>query len=161
MIPFAPIRHYSKTIAITFAISILALIGCDALCSMNCAQFPDTLNTAFASAKKESNKKTHRDHVCHQHSGSATTSDDLCNASLEDQHNCCCEVVNQFYQSLFKTNNSTVLKTITRSSIFTIELPIYKHLLIAIEYLKLERIPPKILIIEGDYLRIMMSSFLI
>lgn len=162
MIPLVPIRNYKKIIAITFAITVLALIGGDAICSMNCARFPDKQNTALASAKKENNKKNHHGYVCHHHSGSRTTSDYFCNSSLEDQHNCCCKVANQFYQSLFKTNDSTILRTITPSLIFTIELSDYKHLLIAVGYLNPERIPPKILLLtKGNNLRIMMSSFLI
>ena len=163
MIHLASIRHFKKTIAITFAFSILAVIACDVICSLD-RIFPFARQNALllASVKTESIKKDHHEHDHHHQSAPGTTPVHSHDSSSDSQDNCCEDITNQFYQSLFKTNDATISKTPTQSFILITELTNYKYLSRTVEYSNPEptrpKIPPKI---TGNYRRILMSSFLI
>ena len=163
MIHLASIRHFKKTIAITFAISILAVIACDVICSLDrTSPFARQNALLLASVKTERIKKDHHAHDHHHQSDPGTTPDHSHDSSSDNQDNCCEDITNQFYQSLFKTNDATILKTPALSLILITELTNYKYLSTTKEYSNPEPTPPKIPPkIPGNYLRILMSSFLI
>lgn len=156
----ASMQHYKKIIAVTFAILILALIAFDVICGWNCSFFAGGKNTLpFASVKMEGMNKCNQtpDHQC----GPGMKCNQSRSSSSADQYNCC-NGGTQVYQSLFKTDDTVILKKIAPSFIFILDLTDYKHFLTTREFLNPEGIPPKILNkTQGNYLRILISSFLI
>jgi hypothetical protein len=154
MIPLASIRHYKKIVTFALAISILAAIGCDTVCkSTRLSTTP--LNSVLVEPhhhRKELKGHHHADQESHDHSH---------HSNSQDTDNCCKDITNQFYQSLFKNNEVTIIK----APAFTVDFfvaPAYYHDLYLVDSLTSVQAPPKIPPeITGSYLRILMSSFLI
>ncbi len=165
MTRLAPIRHFKKIIAITFAISILAVIACDFVCSVDRTLLLNRkshLQLASSQAEDTENNHQRHDHAQHDHHDSGATHDHSHDSASDDQDNCCDDITNQFYQSLFKANDTTIAKTPGPTLIFLSVLSDYKYLIATEEYLNAEYIPPKIPPkTTGNYLRILISSFLI
>lgn len=160
MTRLAPIRHLKKIIAITFALSIVAVITCDFICSVDrTLLLSKQKNSLLTSIKPEDTKTNHQKHDHHDPGAAHDHSHDPASGN---QDNCCDDITNQFYQSLFKANDATILKTPAPTFIFLSVLSDYKYLLAAAEYLNAghlpQKIPPKT---TGNYLRILISSFLI
>lgn len=167
MIPIAPIRQFRKIIAITFSISILAVVACDFICGLdptfafNRQNFLSLAHVETVSVKKNHHEHDH-DHL-HQ-SGPETTAPHAHDHSSDDHSNghCCEDLTNQFYQSLFKTNDAANLNIPTPSVVLFTALTNYGYLFIEEEYQNSVRIPPKRPPPSaGGHIRILISSFLI
>ena len=155
MTRLAHIRHFKKIIAITFSISIAAVIACDVICGLGCAS---------ASIKAEDTQAIHQkhDHARHDHPDSKTTHDHSHDSTSDNKDDCCDDITNQFYRLLFKANDATIVDALSPALVFLSVLPDYKYLSTTIDNLNPEhdtpKIPPRT---KGNYLRILISSFLI
>ena len=167
MTHLTPIRQFSRMIAVTFATSILAVVACDFICGLdptfafNCQNHLSPAHAETVCAKKIHHGQNH-DHL-HQ-SGPETTVPHSHDHSSDEHSNgdCCEDLTNQFYQSLFKTNDAANSNIPMPAVVLFTALTPYKYLLIEEEYQNSLRIPPKRPPPSaGGYIRILISSFLI
>ena len=167
MIPLAPIRQFRKIIAITFSFSILAVVACDFICGLDPTfAFNWQNHLSLAPAETVNVKKIHHghdhDHLHQSLPETATAHSHDHSSDGNDNGDCCEDLTNQFYQSLFKTNDAANLNIPTPSVVLFTALTNYRYLLIEEEYQNSLRIPPKRPPPSaGGYIRILISSFLI
>lgn len=147
-----------------FAASILAITACDILCSVDRSgsmrmEHPLTAsNDNFSSNKHHQN---HDQHQKHQTNVKDIASQNLSQSSKSHDDDCCKDVTNQFYKSLFNGDDLNIAKASAQNYILLILVKNY-HLLTSVHYQNPFRVvfkaPPNS---TGNYLRILIGSFLI
>lgn len=163
------IRNYRNSIAIIFAVSILAVTACDIMCSVDRSASWSTNNTLATSShvmdggKKHNHKHDHKQDESHNHQASAKdiTGHSHSSSSEDQDDDCCKDVTDQFYKSLFNGSDSGIVKAPVNAFILLTVLNNY-HLVSSGSYLNspgnIFAIPPNP---SGNHLRILISSFLI
>lgn len=165
MMALNTIRNHKNSIALIFAISILAVTACDIVCSIDRSASWSTHNNLATSTHamdggKEHNHKQDKSH--NHHTSTKDITGHSHSSSSEDQDDDCCkDVTDQFYKSLFNTSNSGIVKSPVNAFILITVLNNY-HLVSSSSYLNprgdIFAIPPNL---SGNHLRILYNSFLI
>jgi hypothetical protein len=157
------IRKQKKSIAIVFATSILAVIACDLFCSVDPYGSMEMMNQ-LAVANDMDDVMSHHQHAespNHHASPQDITSHSHSIPTTEQDDNCCEDMTNQFYKSLYNGNDVNIIKAPVHS--FILLAVIYNdHFFSSSQYSNPFGIPLKIPPdSNGNYLRILISSFLI
>lgn len=161
------IRHYKRSIALVFAFSILAVIGCDVVCAVNNSLHSKKLKTFVSFTQKEgkhnsrnyeseSSKNRHLD--CGRENVTCHPSGDPRN----DRGDCCKNATAQFYSSLYQNSGVTILKAPDFVVLFLANIFSHKNLSENFSYVSPALCSLKIPVqAAGNSLRILISSFLI
>lgn len=164
---FKTIRKRKSAIAYLFAISILAITTCDIVCSID--------RTSMAGANKhdllalnhhvDGAKSKHHQHDEYQrpHSHDNEVAEQPHAGAHNDQDDDCCkDITNQFYNSLFNGGDVSIVKAPLHAHILLAVVIHHYRLLSSVQYVNplgvLLKIPPNSV---GHRLRILISSFLI
>ncbi len=152
------IRHIKGIIALIVAASILEVTVCDVLCGEECSPVSKhelTLNEDHQQSNESGHHKqdlnTEQSPASHFHQPSSSSEKD----------DCCEDITNQFYKSLFSGSDSGSVKAPLHTFILLTVLSNY-HLVSSGSHLNssgnIFTIPPNL---PGKYLRILINSFLI
>lgn len=160
------IRKNKSAIVYIFALSILAVIACDVLCSIDrSAEVEANIHASLASTHRmeEVIRAHHKHDESHKHHASTgdTTQHTHSSSSSDQDSDCCKDITSQFYKSLFNGSYAGAVKAKVHTFII-LAAPYNNYPLTAILYRNplgiIFYIPPEI---AGSNLRILISSFLI
>jgi hypothetical protein len=173
MAPLFSIRRFRAVIACIFVASILTVIVCDVVCGFGRTLLYTNQGTFTSVAHpKEIAKNGHHEHGeshdhdhSHHHNGEAEDPQELTNhshsTSSSEEDDCCEDMTNQLFKSLFNDQQSFVIKAPAQVFILLDVLSSQSDLT-PIDYVNTLRVPPKISFSpQGNRLRILLSSFLI
>jgi hypothetical protein len=158
------IRNGKKSIGLIFAVSILAVTACDVFCSIDRSGALVIANPHAESHHVRSAGQQHHDHdkSHNQHRATKEIAEHSHPSSSTGQgDNCCKDITNQFYKSLFKGSDASVIKAPAQILIFMAVID-RNHDLSSIYTCTSFTSPLKVPTnLAGNHLRILISSFLI
>lgn len=154
----ATIRRLKGIIAIIVAASILEVTVCDVLCGAECSPASKHELTSNEDPHQTNKSGHHKQDLNDQETPSSHFHQPSTSSEKDD---CCEDITNQFYASLFKAKESSILITPVQDAVYYLVLDVDKQFAISNQIVSIDmpmKVPrPSI----GTHLRILISSFLI